>query len=430
MKILILSNSHPYKTAGIVALDLYRGLKEIGGNEIKLLVNVYGKYPDKNVISLQTSYLHKKNWIIRKIRRILFMLHLLKDKLKTTNGDYYVQDYDQTITYHSTEKIMKRVNFKPDIIIVLFMQIFLSYKNLYELNQITKAPIFLYMMDMAPMTGGCHYAWNCKAYEKQCGKCPALYSEKNLDQSYINWKFKKDFVEKTNITVIAGTEWTFQQLNESSLFEKKQKHKVLLPINEKIFTLADKSGIRKQLGLPLDKKIIFFGSVFVKSRRKGVKELIEALNILNKQLSDVNKNNIHLAIAGKESVKFIKYLPFTYTLLGYLSHTELPKAFQAADVFVSASIEDSGPMMINQSIMCGIPVVSFEMGVALDLVITGETGYRAKLKDSNDLANGIKEILELNESEYKIMCANCRKLGLELCHPHKNVSKLLEIIND
>jgi glycosyltransferase involved in cell wall biosynthesis len=104
--------------------------------------------------------------------------------------------------------------------------------------------------------------------------------------------------------------------------------------------------------------------------------------------------------------------------LGLLANNEqLAAAYQAADIFVCPSIEDAGPMMINQSIMTGTPVVSFEMGVALDLVITGETGFRAKLKDSADFARGLNDILQLDDKAYRKMCSTCRELGLRLFHP-------------
>jgi glycosyltransferase involved in cell wall biosynthesis len=74
-------------------------------------------------------------------------------------------------------------------------------------------------------------------------------------------------------------------------------------------------------------------------------------------------------------------------------------------------------MMINESIMCGTPVVAFEMGVAPDLVHTGQTGYRAKLKDNEDLAKGIAQILGLSKDAYDAMSNNCRELGLRSCHP-------------
>jgi len=86
-------------------------------------------------------------------------------------------------------------------------------------------------------------------------------------------------------------------------------------------------------------------------------------------------------------------------------------------VFLCPSIEDSGPLMINESIMCGTPVVSFDMGVAPDLVHTGKTGYRATLKDSEDLARGIYKLLNLSDTEYAQMSGNCRELGLKLYSP-------------
>ena len=80
--------------------------------------------------------------------------------------------------------------------------------------------------------------------------------------------------------------------------------------------------------------------------------------------------------------------------------------------------------------MCGTPVVSFEMGVAFDLVITGKTGYRAKLKDTNDLAKGIMNILTLDNTNYSKMADNCRKLALELCSPDVQSAKIEQILKN
>jgi glycosyltransferase involved in cell wall biosynthesis len=79
--------------------------------------------------------------------------------------------------------------------------------------------------------------------------------------------------------------------------------------------------------------------------------------------------------------------------------------------------------------MCGTPVVAFEMGVALDLVITGYTGYRAKLGDVNDLANGIQNIINLNSDQYNTIAQNCRAHALELCNPFKQIEKLNKLFN-
>lgn len=254
MKILILSNSNPYKTAGIVAKDLFEGLKNIPGNNVKLLVRLYDNHSDDDIESIDGCFHHYREWIFRKMKRLLVILKIVKDKKFKTDRDYSVQDYDQTITYYSTEKIIKKVGFKPDVIIVLFMQTFLSYKNLFELNKETNAPILLYMMDMAPMTGGCHYAWDCEKYSRKCGQCPALHSTKHNDQTRVNFEFKSKYIKKTNIIPIAGTEWQFRQLKKNSMFKAKQKFKMLLSIDENQYRPGDKIELRKELGLPEEKK--------------------------------------------------------------------------------------------------------------------------------------------------------------------------------
>jgi len=429
MKILILSQASPKSNSGIVGKTMLDNLNRNNNVEAKLLVKDWDFFNDKNIIPVRTIVFQFFHWIKFVSSGVMRRLGIAKPTiLKSTNPNYCVQDYDQTKNYFNSEKIIRKSGFIPDAIIVLFMSEFLSFNNLYELNNLTKAPIFLYMMDMAPFTGGCHYAWDCIGYTKECGSCIALYSDNPKDQTNVNFKFNESFVKKSNIIPVAASEGQYVQLCNSSLFKDKKKLKLLLPIDEKIYFPTDKITIRKKLGIPVDKKIIFFGAVYLDQKRKGFKELVDSLNILFKIISDPSK--VHLIIAGNNNVNYQELIPFSFTVLGYLDHTILPKAFQAADVFVSASIEDSGPMMVNQSIMSGTPVVSFDIGIALDLIHNKETGFRVKLKDSNEMANGIKYILELDDSEYKKISANCRAMGINKFSINKINEELLLMINN
>jgi len=139
-----------------------------------------------------------------------------------------------------------------------------------------------------------------------------------------------------------------------------------------------------------------------------------------------------LVSAGeKVNKKFFSKISIHYKHIGHLSgDSELVRAYQMADIFVSPSIEDSGPMMINESIMCGTPVVSFNMGVASDLVITNETGYLAMLRDAHDLANGIRELLTLSDKNYQLMKKNCRQVGMEKTSENSQISKLINIFGN
>ncbi len=428
LNVLILTSDDPYKNSGVVARGLLEGLRLQSGYKVKLLVGACGDYHDPDIVSVTSRFQKKWDKTLRKLRRIVSTSRTKRKEKPITDPDYYIFDYDFSSLYFPTKRILQKAGFIPDAIIVLFMTKFLTYRNLYELNKITQAPVFLYCMDMAPMTGGCHYAWDCKGYAEDCNECPAFLDREYCTQAKDNLSYNQAFIEKANIIPVAGSEWQFRQLEQSTLFRNRKKYKALLSISETQYFQADKRSVRQELGLPMGKKILFFGAVSAIESRKGAKELVEALQLLEKSLA--SPSSVHLAIAGNNIAEIADRLPFSYTKLGYLDHMTMPKAYQAADIFVSPSIEDSGPMMVNQSIMCGTPVVAFDLGVALDLVRTNETGYRAKLKDTRDFSRGIEILLGLRASEYIKMSNNCRALGLETFTPAVFLSRFGAILDE
>jgi glycosyltransferase involved in cell wall biosynthesis len=426
MKILMINCNNPLRASGIVALDLFNGLRS-KGHKVKLLVNEYSPDYPQDIISLETLFLSERNNLISKVKR---KLKLLKTEVK--NPDYHFHRIKEQDSFYNIKKLLRKADIKPDIIFVLFAKNFINSRNIFELNKLTKAPVLWLMYDMAPLTGGCHYAWDCKGYQNKCGSCPGLYSENPNDVTYKNLLYRKSYIEKTDIQLIAASEWQYRQATSSSLFSNKKIHKILLSVDPKVFKPSDKKAVRTKLGIPGDKKIVFFGAVYLSTKRKGMHYLLESLKILKERLKGTDmENNILLLVAGIEITGIVDTVPFQYHSLGFLDNTYgIAAAYQAADVFLCSSIEDSGPQMINQSIMCGTPVVAFEMGVSLDLVISGQTGYCAKLKDCNDLAQGLINVLSQDEKDYNILSANCRELALKLCSPDNQFDRIETIMKN
>jgi glycosyltransferase involved in cell wall biosynthesis len=427
MNILIINNSNPFYSSGIVGLDLFKEFQK-KGHSVKLLVNEYAPdYPDE-VISMESFYIFWQKKICNKIKKILN----LKPNINNTDPKYRFHELNEKKLYYTTKLLLRKSKIKPDIIFVLFAKEFLNAKNIYELDQRTHAIIFWLMYDMAPFTGGCHYSWECKGYQNNCGTCPGLYSSDPNDLTYENLLFKRNYINKTNIQIITASEWQYRQAKNSSLFRNKPIHKILLSIDPSVFKPINKEEIRLKFGIPSEKKVVFFGSVGLTDERKGISYLIESLKILKEKTTSTNpeiEKDILLLIAGDRFEGIADSLSFRYLYLGLLNNTfGIASAFQAADVFVCPSVEDSGPMMINQSIMCGTPVVSFEMGVALDLVETGKTGYKAKIKDSFDMAQGIYDILTLDSEKYNDLSNNCRDRALRLCSPEVHIGQIWNII--
>jgi glycosyltransferase involved in cell wall biosynthesis len=414
MNILMIFRNNPYEASGAVTLDLFNEFKAKGHN-VKLLVGQYNANYQDGIISMETYYLFWKKKIINKLKRI-FGVNI---KIKT-NKRYHFHDIDLQKTFYRTSDLLKKAKIKPDAIIVLFSNSFINAKNMYELNKITGKPVFKMMYDTAPLTGGCHYSWDCIGYQKECGNCPGLYSNDPNDITHKNIIYKKSYFDKTDINIVLASEWQYRQALKSTIFKDRPIHK---PVPKEIS--------RKKVCIANEKKVIFFGAKSFNDERKGFKYILEALNILKVLVANDSElmGKIFLLMAGEDTEKLKNQLPFENMNLGMLDNNYgVAAAYQAADVYICPSIEDAGPSMVNQSIMCGTPVVCFDQGVSLDIVINGKTGYRAKLKDSADMAKGIYEILKMSETEHMNMKNNCRELAIELFHPDVSIKKWIKIL--
>jgi glycosyltransferase involved in cell wall biosynthesis len=377
---------------------------------------------DPNVIGISGSLgiQGRLRWIWKKL--------LLRYHERFRTSPYF---YVETGPLFQANRLIAALPFNPNVIVLHWVSTFVTPDMMRQLSEITGAPLYWYMMDMAPMTGGCHYAFDCKGYTKQCGQCPQLrYGRNDLDISYHQWQLKYSNLRATDITAVVGSSWLRCQAMESSIFSERPIKQIMLGMDVDVFKPAVQADARAILGLPTDRKIVFFGAQNIHEERKGIVYLVDALNQLHTMLkhdSDFRKN-ILIVTAGYWRKTDKLGILFEHRHIGSLQgDTMLASAYQAADIFVNASIEDSGPMMINESILCGTPVVSFDMGVAPDLVHTGRTGYRARLRDAADMAAGLLTLLEMDADSMHAMRKECRVLGVRLCHADAQVRAFLEL---
>lgn len=314
--------------------------------------------------------------------------------------DYYFYNKHERCTTISARKLLQQIPAKPDVIITYWVTDFINARTLHELYQLTGAQIYCFLVDNAPLTGGCHYPWNCQGFKLDCTDCPAILAQHDRYVASQNLAFKRKYLPKS-AKAVAFSKSDYERARQSTLFRDRDVLKLISFVDETRFTRGDQSSARDHFALPTNKKIIFFGASSLKEKRKGMALLLQALSTLP-------MDTIGLLVAGE----WASPIPgVSVRQVGYLSEEELIWAYQAADVFVCPSLEDSGPMMINQALMCGTPVVAFDTGVAQDLVIRGKTGYKARLGDVDDLVQGIQSLLNLTEERYGQMAADCREFA-------------------
>ena len=144
-----------------------------------------------------------------------------------------------------------------------------------------------------------------------------------------------------------------------------------------------------------------------KDERKGFAYLIEGLQCLAKE--DLNQD-LELLIVGDANKTDFEDIPIKIHLLGLIKDKKrIVDAYTAADVFVIPSLEDNLPNTIMESLSCGTPIVGFETGGIPEMIDHKENGYVSEFKNSTDLANGIKWVLQHEEPD--TLRLNARKKG-------------------
>lgn len=420
-KILLISTNHPKKSSGIVAYDLLQLFKR-NGYKVSLITKIYDKY-ESDIVCID-SFLKTK---IERAKRVGLRMFkkMFGIKEQAFHPDYHMYYTDHVKLLYPTSKFLRKINFKPDIIVCLFDHLLINPQNVYELNKITGAKILWYTMDMSPYTSGCHFAWDCQGYKTDCSDCPAVFSLPDKSMIAKNFIHKHNYLNKTDVTFIATSESQFRELLSSKIIEDCKKTKILISVNPEIFKPGNRAVLKKKFDIAEDAKIILIGATQMEQKRKGGIYMLQSLKELyEKMKNDPFRDRVLVLIIGYMDENILKEIPFKSKNLGYIKDfNKLAEAYQAANLFLSTSIEDSGPLMINQAIMSGLPVVSSNIGTALDLIIDGKTGYKVERKDVKSFAEAIYKIIIQTAEEEISMSQNCRELALNLFSPEAQMKQ-------
>ncbi len=104
-------------------------------------------------------------------------------------------------------------------------------------------------------------------------------------------------------------------------------------------------------------------------------------------------------IAGGNSNEIVEQLALPAISVGYVSMNEMPNLYNAADLFVTPSLQENLPNTIMESMACGTPCVGFNIGGIPEMIDHKQNGYVASYKDVQDLANGLLWVLQKSATE-------------------------------
>lgn len=373
MKIAIINYSDIQGGAARAAYRLHRGLLD---HDIDSRMFVLEKQSHDNTVIAP-----KNSVLVSKIRKRIdqFPLKMYKDRSST----YF------TINWLPFSPIIKRVlKFEPDLVHLHWIGA--GTLNLRDLLKF-KSPIVWSLHDMYAFTGGCHLDNYCGNYEKECGECPLLGSNKKKDLSFFIHKRKERIYSDTgNLNIVGLSQWITKHAEKSSLRTSfNQVINIPNPINVNRFKPINRDSARQILGFPKEKKLILFGAVSALTNR------MKGFTKLQRTVQDLGRKDSELIIFGAEKPEDSLDLPLPVRYLGVLKDDlSLQVLYSAVDVMVVPSLQENLSNIIMESLSCGTPVVAFKVGGNADLIDNRENGYLAEPHSSEDLSKGINWVLD------------------------------------
>jgi glycosyltransferase involved in cell wall biosynthesis len=385
MKILHINQSDISGGAAIAAYRLHQGLLN-QGIDSKLLVGSV-KTDDQRVAGLISKYRIENQFSRFTWRFGVNYLNLLST-FDIPNHKFY-QDAD-ILNFHNLHS---------------------GYFNYLAIPKLTKTkPAIFTLHDMWSFTGHCTYSYDCDKWKIGCGKCPypETYPAIKLDNTNLEWKLKDWVYSKSNLAILTPSNWLTEQA-KASMLNRFPIHHIPYGIDTNTYQPLDGELCKNVLGIPKNKRVLLFGAESLKDQRKGGDLLLKALQQLPQSL----KLETILLTFGNGSESITSELGMQTINLGYVSSDRLKSvAFSATDLFIFPTRADNLPLVLQESMACGTPMVSFKVGGVPDLVRHNITGYLAQSENVEDFCNGIVTLLEDEQLRQK-MSENCRAITLK-----------------
>lgn len=334
---------------------------------------------------------------------------------------------DQSMRSLSRRRLTKLASdIKPNLIIVHYISNFLTFQDVALLQSLTGARVIFHLLDMGLFTGGCHYSWGCRGYQFRCGNCPALPARTARDSSSQILEDKLAAMTTMDFAVVAPSSQLFSEGVVAKVFENAEIHRIPIGVDPDKLGKYSVRAARNALGIDQNEIVLMLGAQNLDDPRKGIKILFESLKSLDSE--EQLQRRVSLLIVGDAGeLQTLSDLSIKTYLLGHVEANVLAQAYCAADFFVCPSVEDSGPMMVNESMMSGTPVVGFPIGVLPDLVVENKTGILAKTVDKHGLATAIAKALNWDEEERKLSRELCRAHAMEVCSLDAQVRSFVDL---
>ena len=357
--------------AGICAARIIEATRALGVDARAIVSN---GTRSENVRTVQPKRTWSSNWCLKKIQALMAVCGLgpklfkvekrMAKEQRKYHGLYCFSSPITGYTHIAEHPWVK----EADIIHLHWIGYFVDYESFFlHINK----PVVWTLHDENPGLGGFHYS----SWKKE-----APVSFQKLDNQLMVLK-DKVYRQVHSMTLVAISQQMESYFAQSKLLSRFPHVLIHNGIDGKQFSPIPKAAAREELGLSQEDNVFLFSSQNIHEERKGLKELIAALENLN------IPNAVLLCLGN------YKEIPKTSVKIrceGFVSNSHLQSTYySAANYFMMPSFQEAFAQAPLEAMACGTPVIAFPCSGTKEL-ISEINGVVCRDFTIDALSNGIQ----------------------------------------
>lgn len=292
-----------------------------------------------------------------------------------------------SFSYLYTYFFLKKIEqYDPDIIHLHNLHGCMNLRLITDYIKKRGIPVVWTFHDCWSFTGHCpHYEYvGCSKWKKECHHCPIYreFPESYIDNSRKMFQKKKEwFSGFKRAVLVAPSFWMSEQLKQSFLSQYPIKV-IQNGINLDVFKIEN-SCFKQRLSI--EDKFVLLGVSFGWGLKKGLDSFIRLSNVLGSEYQ--------IVLVGTNYETDKELPPSILSIHRTQNQKELAEIYNAADLFVNLTREDTFPTVNIEALACGTPVITYKSGGSPE-IIDETCGCVVEKDDFDNLVSKIKIIKE------------------------------------
>jgi len=284
-------------------------------------------------------------------------------------------------------------------------------------------PTVITLHDPFFLGGHCIHFFGCTQWKYHCADCQYLDIPFKLqhDDTALRFLIKKISISNSQISAIVASNWMYNLVKQSPIWDKHNIQKLSFGINQNVFKPENTQNAKKRLGIDENSITLMFRSQ--DNSFKGMDILKYSLNNIHadKRITLITVGQTGLLNRYKEKYIIKEFEWVTDTV--FLSHL-----YQATDIFLMPSVQETFGLMAAEAMCCGKMVLA-TANTALEYTVNHPDCGIVVEHNAEVYAKELQRLLN-NEEEIKNRGKKCLEFAKNTYREDLFFSGLLNVYNN